>query len=320
MEKTERIWLDGELVAVGRGARSRPDAHAALRARRVRGHPLLRSDTTVGSAIFRLREHIDRLFDSAHILGHEDAVHAQTRSTQACIETVRANGLRECYLRPIVFLGDGAMGLGGATADRALRSRRGTGARTSATRACSRASARRRRSFARFHANTLMTKAKTVGHYVNSILAKREARGCGYDEALLLDVDGYVAEASGENIFIVTRRRGEDAAAADRPGRHHPRHRARLLADLGVPTREERFTRDELYLADEAFFTGTAAEITPVRELDDRTHRQREAGPDHAALAGAVLPRGGRARGPLPELGDAGVFDPRRVAVPRGVR
>jgi branched-chain amino acid aminotransferase len=126
-------------------------------------------------------------------------------------------------------------------------------------------------SFQRFHPNTLLTKAKATGHYVNSILAAREARTAGYDEALLLDVDGYVSEASGENIFIVS-----DGVVKTTPlptvlGGITRQAVLKLLADLGVPAREERFTRDEVYLADEAFFTGTAAEVTPIRELDDRT-------------------------------------------------
>jgi branched-chain amino acid aminotransferase len=125
-------------------------------------------------------------------------------------------------------------------------------------------------SFQRFHPNTLLTKAKATGHYVNSILAAREARTAGYDEALLLDVDGYVSEASGENIFIVS-----DGVVKTTPlptvlGGITRQAVLTLLAELGVATREERFTRDEVYLADEAFFTGTAAEVTPIRELDDR--------------------------------------------------
>ena len=116
----------------------------------------------------------------------------------------------------------------------------------------------------------MMTKAKAVGHYVNSILAAREARGLGYDEALMLDVDGYVSEASGENLFIVTKGVVRTTALPTVLDGITRASALTLLADMGVPTRQERFTRDEVYLADEAFFTGTAVEITPVRELDDR--------------------------------------------------
>jgi branched-chain amino acid aminotransferase len=125
-------------------------------------------------------------------------------------------------------------------------------------------------SFARIHPNTLLTKAKAVGHYVNSILAAREARGLGYDEALMLDVDGYVAEASGENLFVVSKGVVRTTSLPTVLAGITRDTVLTLLGDLGIPTREERFTRDEVYLADEAFFTGTAVEVTPVRELDGR--------------------------------------------------
>ena len=134
-------------------------------------------------------------------------------------------------------------------------------------------------SFQRFHPNTLLTKAKASGHYVNSILASYEVRRAGYDEALLLDVDGYVSEASGENVFIVT---GGVAKTTPLPtvlGGITRDAVLQLLAELGIPCREERFTRDEVYLADEAFFTGTAAEVTPIRELDDRCIGDGKPGP-----------------------------------------
>jgi branched-chain amino acid aminotransferase len=187
----------------------------------------------------------------------------------ACCETVRANHLRACYLRPIAFLGDGEMGLsarpptrvaiaawpwGAYLGDEGLRH----GARLKTS------------SYQRFHPNTLLTKAKAVGHYVNSILAAQEARAAGYDEALLLDVDGYVSEASGENIFIVQQGLVKTTPLPTVLGGITRDAALRLLADAGIVTREERFTRDEVYLADEAFATGTAVEITPIRELDGR--------------------------------------------------
>jgi branched-chain amino acid aminotransferase len=217
---------------------------------------------------FRLREHIDRLFGSAHVLDlpvpyDREAIMA------ACCDVVRTNRLRECYLRPLVFMGDGEMGLSAQPPTRVAIAawrwgaylgddgmRNGIRVKTS--------------SFARFHPNTLLTKSKAVGHYVNSILASREARTAGYDEALLLDVDGYVSEASGENVFIVA-----DGVVKTTPlptvlGGITRQAILRVLGDLGIACREERFTRDEVYLADEAFFTGTAAEVTPIRALDDR--------------------------------------------------
>jgi branched-chain amino acid aminotransferase len=220
------------------------------------------------SAIFRLAEHVDRLFGSAHVLDlpmpfTPDAI------ARACIDTVRANQMTACYIRPLAFMGDGEMGLaarpptrvaiavwpwGAYLGDDGLR--KGVRLKTS--------------SFARIHPNTLLTKAKVVGHYVNSMLAAREARGLGYDESLMLDVDGYVSEASGENIFIVSKGVVRTTALPTVLAGITRQSVLTLLADLGIPTREERFTRDEVYLADEAFFTGTAVEVTPVRELDDR--------------------------------------------------
>jgi branched-chain amino acid aminotransferase len=267
MQTTERIWLDGTLV---------PWADANVH---VLTHSLhyglgvfegIRCYQGEGgrSAIFRLLEHVERLFGSAHVL---DLAMPFTRDqiAQACIDTVRANRLAECYIRPIAFMGDGEMGLaarpktriaiaawpwGAYLGDEGLK--KGCRLKTS--------------SFARFHPNTLMTKAKATGHYVNSILAAREARGLGYDEALMLDVDGYVSEASGENLFIVSKGVVRTTSLPTVLAGITRDSVLTLLRDLGVPTREERFTRDEVYLADEAFFTGTAVEVTPVRELDDR--------------------------------------------------
>jgi branched-chain amino acid aminotransferase len=267
MEKTERIWLDGTLVPWDE-ARVHVLTHTLHYGLGVFEGIRCYECHDGRSAIFRLREHIDRLYGSAHVLDlpipypREDLI-------GACLETVRANRLRECYLRPIVFMGDGEMGLGAMTPTRVAIAawpwgsylgekgmREGIRVKTS--------------SFARFHPNTLLTKSKAVGHYVNSILASREVRVAGYDEALLLDVDGYVSEASGENVFIVA-----DGVVKTTPlptvlGGITRDAILRVLANLGIPAREERFTRDEIYLADEAFFTGTAAEVTPIRALDDR--------------------------------------------------
>jgi branched-chain amino acid aminotransferase len=185
------------------------------------------------------------------------------------IDTVRANALKACYIRPLAFMGDGEMGLAARPATRVAIAvwpwgaylgeeglERGIRAKVS--------------SYARHHPNVSMTKSKTCGDYVNSILAAREARGLGYDESLMLDVDGYVSEASGENIFIVSKGVVRTTSLPTVLAGITRQSVLALLADLGIPAREERFTRDEVYLADEAFFTGTAVEVTPVRELDDR--------------------------------------------------
>ncbi|MEW6300491.1 MAG: branched-chain amino acid transaminase [Thermodesulfobacteriota bacterium] len=225
------------------------------------------------SAVFRLNEHIERLFDSAHILGLKIPF-SFSDVIQACLETVRANQLKECYIRPIVFIGEGERGLharsnpirvaiaawswGAYLGEEGLR----TGIRVKTS------------SFQRFHVNTLMTKAKAVGTYLNSILAGKEVWDLGYDEALLLDTDGYVAEGPGENLFIVRKGRVKTPPLSSSilPGITRDTV-VTLLHDLGYPLVEERVTRDEVYLADEAFFTGTAAEVTPIREVDDRPIR-----------------------------------------------
>jgi len=268
VQKSDVIWLDGEFVP-WEAAQVHVLTHTLHYGLGVfEGIRCYQTDDG-RSAVFRLREHIRRLFGSGRILSltipfTEDAINA------ACLETIRRNKLRECYIRPLVFLGEGEMGLHATTnpvrvviivwpwgsylGDEGIRD--GIRVKTS--------------SFQRFHVNTMMTKAKAVGHYVNSILANQEARRSGYDEALMLDTDGFVAEASGENLFIV--RDGvvkTPPLTSVLPGITRATIIA-LLGEHGYSLVEERFTRDEIYIADEAFFTGTAAEVTPVRELDDR--------------------------------------------------
>jgi branched-chain amino acid aminotransferase len=276
MQKTERIWLDGTLVPWDE-AQVHVLTHTLHYGLGVFEGIRCYQGRDGGSAIFRLGEHVDRLFGSAHVLDLE-MPWTREQIAEACCDTVRANRLRECYIRPIAFLGEGEMGLsarprtrvavaawpwGAYLGDHGLRD--GVRLKTS--------------SFQRFHPNTMLTKAKAVGHYVNSILAAQEARRDGYDEALLLDVDGYVSEASGENIFIVSRGVVKTTSLPTVLGGITRDAVLRLLADLGVPTREERFTRDEVYLADEAFFTGTAVEVTPIRELDGRRIGSGRPGP-----------------------------------------
>lgn len=230
------------------------------------------------TAIFRLPEHIRRLFDSAHVMMIKIPF-SQDEVRDACCEILRVNGQKEAYIRPLVFLGEGVMGLNpkGSPVQVAVISwvwgaylgeeglRHGIRVKTS--------------SFIRHHVNIMMTKTKTVGNYVNSIMAKLEAVQAGYDEALLLDTAGYVCEASGENIFIV-----KDGVLKTPPLTSILPGITRdcvitLANDLGLKVKEDRFSRDELYLADEAFFTGTAAEITPIREVDARIIGQGKPGP-----------------------------------------
>jgi branched-chain amino acid aminotransferase len=234
--------------------------------------------TSKGPAIFRLKEHVDRLFQSCHIL-LLTPLYSRSEISKAIIDSVKVNKLQECYIRPIIFIGYGAMGLypkdnpigvaiaawpwGAYLGEDGIKN--GIRVKTS--------------SFTRHHVNITMTKSKTCGNYVNSILAKREAIYCGYDEALLLDTQGYVSEGSGENIFIV--RNGEiKTTPLTSVLEGITRNSVITLAGQNdIAVREENFTRDELYIADEAFFTGTAAEITPIREVDGRNIGTGKPGP-----------------------------------------
>lgn len=225
--------------------------------------------TEIGTAIFRLREHTDRLFRSAHIFGMKMPWDAATLM-EAQRAVVRDNHLESCYIRPIAFYGSEALGISARTLSTHVAVaawpwgaylgkdglERGIRVKTS--------------SFARHHVNITMCKAKAVGSYSNSILSHQEAAHDGYDEALLLDVDGFVAEGSGENVFIVRHGRlytPDLTSALEGITRDTI---VTLAAEIGVPVIEKRITRDEVYCADEAFFTGTAAEVTPIRELDNR--------------------------------------------------
>jgi len=221
------------------------------------------------SAVFRLKEHINRLYSSAHISLIEIPFR-QEEIIESCKEILRINGLKEGYIRPIVFIGNGEMGLhpqdnqirvaiiawawGAYLGDKGLEE--GIRAKIS--------------SFTRPQVNTHMSKAKICGNYTNSIMAKREVTLAGYDEAILLDTEGYVSEASGENVFIVKNGILKTTPPTSILQGITRDSVIRISADKRIKVLEERFTRDELYSADEVFLTGTAAEITPIREIDDR--------------------------------------------------
>lgn len=274
----DKIWFDGELIpfADAKVHVLTHTLHYGLGAfegircyRRADGRP----------AIFRLKEHIRRLFDSCHICLMEIPF-SQEEIERACIETVKANGFGDCYLRPVVFLGDGEMGLGARTnkvrvsviawewgtylGEEGLQN--GIRAKVS--------------SFARNHVNTMMAKGKINGHYVNSILAKREVMLQGYQEAIMLDTEGYVSEASGENIFLI--RDGEiitTPIGGSILGGITRDTIVQLAKDRDLTVKEMRFTSDMLYVADEVFVVGTAAEVTPIREIDNRTIGDGTPGP-----------------------------------------
>jgi len=265
--KTEKIWMDGKFVDWDKATIHvlTHTLHYGLGVfEGIRCY-----ETRSGPAIFRLDEHIDRLFSSAHIF-LLDMPYTKKEIREAIIGTVKVNKIKECYIRPLVYIGYGAMGLypkenpvnvsiavwswGAYLGDKGLRE--GIKVKTS--------------SFIRNHVNANMTRGKVSGYYVNSQLAKKEAITCGYDEALLLDTEGYVSEGSGENIFMVRNGMLKTTPLTSILEGITRNSIMKIAADQKIRVVEERFTRDEMYIADEAFFTGTAAEVTPVRELDGR--------------------------------------------------
>jgi branched-chain amino acid aminotransferase len=236
-----------------------------------------------GSSIFKLQEHVDRLFESAHI-GMMTIPYEKKQVAEAIVETVRINKLEACYIRPLVYIGYGAMGV--YPGDNPIKlaiaawkwgSYLGDEALANGMRACV-------SSFTRHHVNVSMTRGKISGYYVNSILAKREAKSNGYDEAILLDPDGYVSEGTGENIFIVRKGRLKTTPLTSILEGITRNAVIELASEQGIVVLQERFTRDEMYIADEVFVTGTAAELTPVREIDSRRIGTGKPGPLTSAL------------------------------------
>jgi branched-chain amino acid aminotransferase len=234
--------------------------------------------TARGTAIFRLREHTERLFRSAHIFEMKLPFSKETiLSAQRAV--VRANKLETCYVRPIAFLGAEALGVSAKNVSIHVAIAAWPWGAYLGADALEKGIRVKTSSFSRHHVNATMCKAKAVGTYTNSILANHEAQQDGYDEALLLDVEGYVAEGSGENIFIV---RNGKLYTPDLTSALEGITRDTILTlaqEAGIEVIEKRITRDEVYVADEAFFTGTAAEVTPIRELDNRMIGAGQRGP-----------------------------------------
>jgi branched-chain amino acid aminotransferase len=225
--------------------------------------------TEKGTAIFRLHEHTDRLFRSAHILGMKMPFDKATL-IEAQKAAVRENKLESGYLRPMVFYGAEAMGISAKTLSTHAIVAAWSWGTYLGKEALENGIRVKTSSFSRHHVNITMCKAKANGNYMNSILAHQEAAQDGYDEALLLDVDGFVAEGSGENVFIV---RNGKLYTPDLTSALEGITRdtiVQLAGEIGISVVEKRITRDEVYSSDEAFFTGTAAEVTPIRELDNR--------------------------------------------------
>lgn len=234
--------------------------------------------TDKGTAIFRLKEHTDRLFRSAHILQMK-MPYSKEEMMEAQKAAVRENNLESAYMRPMAFYGAEAMGISAKTLSTHVIVAAWKWGAYMGQDALDNGIRVKTSSFSRHHVNITMCKAKANGNYMNSILAHQEAALDGYDEALLLDVDGFVAEGSGENIFII---RNGKLYTPDLTSALEGITRdtiVQLAAEIGLTVIEKRITRDEVYSADEAFFTGTAAEVTPIRELDRRSIGTGTAGP-----------------------------------------
>ena len=280
-DRDGQIWYDGKLVP-WRDATTHVLTHSLHYGLAV--FEGLRAYNTVrGTAIFRLKEHTERLYNSAHIYMMK-IPYPREVLMEAQKEVVRVNKLESCYLRPIAFYGSEKMGISpkGATLHVTIAAwpwgaylgaealEKGIRVKTS--------------SFARHHVNVSMCRAKYSGTYANSILANQEALDNGYDEALLLDVDGFVAEGAGENLFMIKNGvlyEPELNSALIGITRDSV---ITLAGELGYDVRTKRLTRDDLYIADEVFFTGTAAEVTPIREIDGRTIGAGKIGPVTAQL------------------------------------
>jgi branched-chain amino acid aminotransferase len=271
------IWLDGELIP-WRDAKVHVLTHTLHYGMGVFEGVRAYNSATFGPSIFRLQEHTDRLFGSAHIMRMKlpftkEVINAAQK------QVVAANNLSEAYLRPMAFYGSEGMGLRADNLKAHVMVAAWHWPSYMSPEARDRGIKVRTSSYTRHHVNISMCKAKANGHYINSLLALQEALDCGCEEALLLDAEGYVAEGSGENFFLV--RNGiiytpELTSCLDGITRNTIFH---LAADCGYTIREKRISRDEVYLADEAFFTGTAAEVLPIRELDGRQIGEGSRGP-----------------------------------------
>lgn len=280
-DRDGKIWMDGQFID-WRDAKVHVLTHSLHYGMGV-FEGLRAYETPQGTAIFRLPEHTKRLFNSAKIFQIKIPFDHDTLIRAQC-EVVRANQLRSCYIRPLVWIGSEKLGIsaqgntihvaiaawpwGSYLGDEGIKN--GIRVKTS--------------SFTRHHVNVSMVRAKASGHYINSILANQEATTSGYDEALLLDTEGFVSEGAGENIFVI---RNNTLYTPDLASCLEGITRASVITiarDLGYTIQEKRITRDEVYCADEAFFTGTAAEVTPIRELDNRPIGNGTRGPITQAI------------------------------------
>jgi branched-chain amino acid aminotransferase len=271
------IWMDGKLID-WRDAKIHVLTHTLHYGmgvfEGVRAYQLQDKST----AIFRLQEHTERLFNSAKIFNIKIPFDAVTVA-EAQKEVVRANKLASCYLRPIAWIGSEKLGIAAKSNTIHLAIAAWPWGAYLGEEGLAKGIKVKTSSFTRHHVNVTMTRSKASGHYINSIMANAEATEAGYDEALLLDTEGYVSEGAGENVFIVKKGKiytPDVASCLDGITRDSV---ITIAKDLGYAVIEKRITRDEMYCADEAFFTGTAAEVTPIRDLDGRQIGAGQRGP-----------------------------------------
>src|SRR5512143_326526 len=286
LQATEKIWMNGTFVKWD-DAKVHILTHTLHYGTGVfEGIRCYKADS--GSVVFRLQEHVDRLFGSAHIL-QMDIPFTREAVTEAILETIRVNKIDACYIRPLAYISYGGMGVYPQSNPVHLSiavwpwgSYLGEEGVTNGIRV-------KISSFSRPHVNSTMSRSKTTSNYANSLLAKREALKDGYDEAMLLDADGYVAEGSGENVLMVRKGVIKTPPLTSVLEGITRETIMQIAIERGMRVAEERFPRDDLYIADEAFFTGTAAEITPIREVDNRTIGTGKPGPVTKELQAAFF-------------------------------
>ena len=280
--ESKYIWMDGELVDFEKATVHvlNPAMHyGAAVFEGIRAY-----NTPKGSAVFRLREHVERLLDSARVFGVRKFAFSVDDIVKAVKETVHANGFTDCYVRPLLYLKGGAWNLNVDAGQPALMIAVWQWSNYLGEEALAKGIRANISSYTRHHPNVSMTKAKIAGNYVNSFLAKTESERLGFQEAIMLDPQGYVAECTGENLFMV--RRGKLVTPATAPVLEGlTRHTIHTIAkDLGYDVLEQPISRDQLYIADEVFVCGTAAECIGLREIDFRVIGDGRTGPITRAI------------------------------------
>ena len=275
-DRDGKIWFNGQLIE-WRDAKTHVLTHTLHYGMGV-FEGVRAYETAEGPAIFRLQEHTKRLFNSAKILGMK-LPYTQDEINQAHIDVVKANNLHSCYFRPMAYYGAAKLGVAPKADDVQVILAAWPWGAYLGEEGMKRGIRVRVSSFTRHHPNIHMIKAKANGNYLNSILANTEATRDGYDEAILLDAQGYVAEGSGEYIFVVNAGKLYTPALDVALDGITRKSVIAIAEEMGLPVIEKRITRDELYAAEEVFFTGTAAEVTPIREIDNREIGLGERGP-----------------------------------------